>query len=354
MHFPGLANLLTVQWIAVSQAMAAQGSSSERQKAGSRDVVQRLRASRTSGEPGAGQGEGFLSCKGIFLAALLPGGRHAWLFGLTRQRKGQRMAGEDAAALPGTAGARPPFPRLGPGKPWPPWGSTGPSARRLWEALQTLTTHAGEAWGCTAPGTDGRTTQPARRCPAVAGRGPRWPPRRRLRLPRPSRSAGGALPGRAATGGKPAHRARALASPAGSGSGRRQAREPEPSSAVRCCRCASPPAWWRPRRFPRCRRSSRASSTICEPRRSWTSASRWWRTTVSEAAAAPPRPAGPRAHRRARPGPACRVPPCPAPAPRGWGRRRPRPPATSRCAGRSGRLPLSAWLGWVVRSARRL
>lgn len=54
--------------------------------------------------------------------------------------------------------------------------------------------------------------------------------------------------------------------------------------AERCRRCVPPPAQspasWRPRRFPRCRRSSRASSIICEPRRSWTSASRWWRITA--------------------------------------------------------------------------
>lgn len=118
----------------------------------------------------------------------------------------------------------------------------------------------------------------------------------------------------------PTHRARAPPSPAGSGSGRRQAREPEPLSAVGCCRRPSPPARWRPRRFPRCRRSSRASSTICEPRRSWTSASRWWRTTVSEAAAAPARPVASR----------LALPPLPA--------------ATSLRTGRSVPLPVSAWL----------
>lgn len=154
--------------------------------------------------------------------------------------------------------------------------------------------------------TDGRTGQSARPRPAAVARGPVRPPRR----PPPPISRGRSSRAHR-QGRQPAHRAGAPASRTGSGSGRRQRREGELLSAARCCRCASPPARWRPRRFPRCRRSSRASSTICEPRRSWTSASRWWRTTVSEAAAAPPRLAPSRGP--ARPGPSRPTPP-PLPA----------------------------------------
>lgn len=79
--------------------------------------------------------------------------------------------------------------------------------------------------------------------------------------PGPSRPAGGAL-----RPPPPAREAEAEAARASPGSESR----------------APPPAPWRPRRCPRCRRSSRASSTICGPRRSWTGANPWSPTTVSE------------------------------------------------------------------------
>lgn len=222
-------------------------------------------------------------------------------------REGLGRASPLSPRLPGRAAVPPAAPAKAPA------ALRSPRPRWLWDTFQTLRRRV--------------------RLRLLAARTHRPPAETQVRGNRPDvRSAGGALPGRTATSGSPpstyvSRRPTPEAEAAGARLGRER-------------RCGLPvvaAARWRPRRFPRCRRSSRASSTICEPRRSWTSASRWWRTTVSEAAAAPapgPGPPRPIASRPARGSPGLGPPPS---------------PATSRWVGRSAPLPLSAWLVGLCR-----